>query len=841
MRRNYIAVFTLGVLVVFVGKLPSVQGQAAATGVSSESGKIAGKQITYTGKVVDEQGQPIADAKVSLHQITYGGEASPYDVKSVDEVKTKADGAFSFRIVADTEGYRQGIIVAEKQGLAVGWDNWEMRQDKQTDITLCQPKQLTGLVIGENSNPIADAEVSISFALAGQGDDRRYLTNQVAPQLLTVKTDASGKFTFERLPADATFEFGVKKAGRATVSTFNSTGYHGGKLQFVPGQTDIKLIVPIEARIEGTVVEKTSGKPVAGVKLVVLEQQRGLPFDLRTIVSKEDGTFSMDSLTAGKHLVQIVPQAEGTADWVAEKVEVTTEAGKTTAGLKVEVSKGGLLEVVVKEAETKKPVEKAGVSVRDQQNDTWLSARSDKDGVARIRLTPGEYQIGGVYRQGYTSDRRQEPVTIEDGATKRVEWLLTSQPKIVGVVQDEAGNPVEGVKFKILPAGGPEEATSDSQGKFEQSWDPARWGSQPTVHYLVARHKGRNLAAAVEINEDAKTVDVKLRPGVVFTGKVVDPNGKGIAGAQISVMLRASNWGSSIEYRETKTDAQGGFQVNAIPLEHRYSVTAMADGYGQKEVEAHAADAVDNRLDAGQLELAAANLSVSGVVVDVNDKPVTGARVNCYGGDGQPQREAQADAEGKFTLDKVCQGRIRISASVSGRTSRYGYVETEGGAADVKVVVSESSSGTRYVPKQPPSLVGKALPELKDMGIELPPLDTQGKMVLVCFWDMQQRPSRHCITELVKQAEQLKEKAVIIIATQAANIDENALNEWVKKYNIPFPVGTVKGDVEKTKFAWGVRSLPWLILTDRKHVITAEGFSVTELDKKIKEASDANQ
>jgi len=852
MRRNWTArlgegrsrsgaVLCIALVVVFVGRLPSVQGRAATTGVSSEPGKIAGKQITYTGNVVDEQGRPIADAKVSLHQIIYSHTVFSYDFKLVQEVRTKADGAFSFRVVADMEGDRQGIILAEKQGLAIGWDNWEMWQDKQTDITLCQPKQLTGLVIDENSNPIADAEVSISIALTAQGDDRRYLTDLVAPQLLTVKTDASGSFTFERLPADATFEFRVKKAGRATVSTFfHSTGNREQKLQFVPGQTGIKLVVPIEAKIQGTVVEKKSGNPVAGVKLVVLEQQRGLPFDLRTIVSKEDGTFSVDSLTAGKKVLQIVPPAEGTADWVAEQAEVTTEAGKTADGVKVEVSKGGLLEVVVKDAETKKPLEKAGVSVRDQRNNTWLSARTDNDGVVRIRLRPGEYQVSGVYKQGYTSESRQEAVTIEDGATKRVEWLLAGQPKITGVVRDEAGNPVAGVKITVLP-GGSAATTSDLQGNFEQRWDPRDFRSEPTVHYLVARHKERNLAVAVEINEDTKTVDVKLRPGVIFTGKVVDPDGRGIAGAQITIMFRASTWGSSLEYREAKTDAQGKFEVSAIPPEHRYDITAMADGYGQKEVEVHAAGAVDNRLDAGQLELAIANLSVSGVVVDVNDKPATGARVNCFGGDGQPERDTQADAEGKFTLGKVCAGRIRISANVGGETTRYGSVETEGGATNVRIVVSESSSSTRYIPKQPPSLLGKALPDLKQLKIDLPSEDSENKIILVCFWDMQQRPSRHCVTEVAKQAEQLKQKGVTIVAVQASKIDASALKEWVEKYNITFPVGAVEGDVEKTNFAWGVRSLPWLILTNCDHVVTAEGFAVSGLTNKIKEITDAKR
>jgi len=828
MCKNWMAALCVGLAIAFAINLSTAHGQGEQP-----------KKITYSGKLVDEKGQPIAGAKVSLHEISYGGTTYAYEVRLIEQVTTEADGGFALKVAAQTDVFRQAVTIAEKEGLAIGWDNWDMRQDKQQDIRLGQPKQLSGLVVDENNNPIADAEVSISYALAGEGDNRRYLARQFAPKLLVVQTDASGKFTFDNLPADATFELMAKKAGRATISTFKSAGYQGGKLQFLAGQTDIKLTVPIEARIEGTVIEKTSGKPVAGVRLMALEQQRGLPFDLQAVVSKEDGTFIADSLAYGKYILQLVPLRQGLPEWVAEQVEVTTETARTASGVKVEVSKGGLLEVVVREAESKQPVEKASVSIRPQGSDRGSGVLSDANGVARMRLMPGDYEILGVYKQGYARARRQEAVTIEEGGTKRVEWVLTGQPKITGVVRDEAGQPAEGVKFKVLPAGGPEEATSDSQGKFEQNWDPERWGSQPTVHYLVARHKQRNLAAAVEINEDTKIVDVKLKPGVIFTGKVVNPDGKGIADAQITVMLRASNWGSSLEYRETKTDAQGKFEVNAIPPEHRYGLTAMADGYGQKQVEVRADDAVDNRLDAGQMELAVANLSVSGVVVDVNDTPVDGARVHCYGGDGQPQRETQTDAQGKFTLDKVCQGRIRINANVSsGKTYRYGYVETEGGAANVRIVVSESPSSTRYVPKQPPSLVGKALPELKGLGIELSPADIQGKMVLVCFWDMQQRPSRYCIVELAKQAEQLKQKGVTIVAVQASAVEANALKEWVKKQNISLPVGMVKGDVEKTKFAWGVRSLPWLVLTNGDHVVTAEGFAVSELDKKIKEASE---
>ncbi len=41
---------------------------------------------------------------------------------------------------------------------------------------------------------------------------------------------------------------------------------------------------------------------------------------------------------------------------------------------------------------------------------------------------------------------------------------------------------------------------------------------------------------------------------------------------------------------------------------------------------------------------------------------------------------------------------------------------------------------------------------------------------------------------------------------------------------------------EKIRFAWGVKSLPWLILTDSRHVVAATGFGLSELDEKIEAA-----
>jgi hypothetical protein len=145
------------------------------------------------------------------------------------------------------------------------------------------------------------------------------------------------------------------------------------------------------------------------------------------------------------------------------------------------------------------------------------------------------------------------------------------------------------------------------------------------------------------------------------------------------------------------------------------------------------------------------------------------------------------------------------------------------------------------LPKEPPSLVGKPLPPLKHLNLRLDADHVEDKTILICFWDMEQRPSRSCITELAKQASRLQEKGVTVVAVQATKMDQNTLNEWVKKNSVPFAVGMVEGDSEKTRFAWGVRSLPWLILTHRRHHVIATGFGLSELDQKIKEAQSGNR
>jgi hypothetical protein len=54
-------------------------------------------------------------------------------------------------------------------------------------------------------------------------------------------------------------------------------------------------------------------------------------------------------------------------------------------------------------------------------------------------------------------------------------------------------------------------------------------------------------------------------------------------------------------------------------------------------------------------------------------------------------------------------------------------------------------------------------------------------------------------------------------------------------------ISIVQADAEAIKYSWGVRSLPWLILTDHRGVVRAEGFALDELATRIAELIDAER
>ncbi|MHC4167776.1 MAG: SUMF1/EgtB/PvdO family nonheme iron enzyme [Planctomycetota bacterium] len=258
-----------------------------------------------------------------------------------------------------------------------------------------------------------------------------------------------------------------------------------------------------------------------------------------------------------------------------------------------------------------------------------------------------------------------------------------SRPRIVaGVVRDEAGVQIARADIRILPSGDWILRNYD-EGTFEMAWQPTKPNTPMRGYHLIAYNKKRNLAMGIEIDRQANTLDIQLKPGVVLAGKVVDGDGKGIKRVHIFIYLQTSGWRPSSYMYAMNTDDEGRFEFRALPPGYDYVLSVHSSEYRSVKTEIHSDDVRDNRKDGISIVLKRGEFSISGVVVDTNGNPVPKMRVYCSA-KGQPAVISHSDAAGKFTLNGVFEGRVKVIAD---GPKRYGSVDTEAGANNVRVVL----------------------------------------------------------------------------------------------------------------------------------------------------------
>src|ERR1035437_4351959 len=201
------------------------------------------------------------------------------------------------------------MTVARKRDVGFGYCHVTSppRDGKMREIVLRKTGQLEGLVVDESGQPIADAQVRADLFSADYVTDTDVLGCQ-ALDWFAARTGKDGRFVIPGVPTEFRAEFTVKAAGRATVATERTIVGESPSPQFRPGQEGIRIVLPLQCRIEGLALDKATRKPVAGVKLIAM---RGNPLN-RAIppisdrltppafaMTDENGRFALDALKSG--------------------------------------------------------------------------------------------------------------------------------------------------------------------------------------------------------------------------------------------------------------------------------------------------------------------------------------------------------------------------------------------------------------------------------------------------------------------------------------------------------------------------------------------------------------
>jgi hypothetical protein len=346
--------------------------------------------------------------------------------------------------------------------------------------------------------------------------------------------------------------------------------------------------------------------------------------------------------------------------------------------------------------------------------------------------------------------------------------------------------------------------------------------------------------------------------GKLVAGVVTNETGLPVAGVLVRICchkrLRADgrfslSFSSQFDVLNTVTDEQGRF---AIELEEdgEYNLLFSPKDYAAMivyDVPVGKADLKVTLSEGG---------TVTGRLLCIEDgkhAPVPSAQVkieqdsrNSYSHLGfDRDRTVVTDAQGRFTFDHL---RTKMRDLRTSKSEKWEYMPRvwrisygtlskaiafyEGTRIDdIELVVEPDYTHHN-------SLIGRPLPDLNDVKVDFNPGQMEDKLLLVCFFDMNQRPSRNQVLQLAKRGEELRNRDIAVLLAQTSQMNETKLDKWIETNDIPFPAGTIRGDVKRTEFIWGVESLPWLILTDKKHTVIAEGFGFDDLDAKIKEMTD---
>ncbi len=562
---------------------------------------------------------------------------------------------------------------------------------------------ITGTVRTKGGGPIAGAQVCAwgkASQLRGLADGKPICT----------KTERDGHYRLEGLwPVETEVSASAAEHVPQQWRHKDARGRWSEEVNLRAGQVSEGIDIELEpggARVRGVVKDIAGGEIDGALVVAGPGMQWSFTSGARAVARADaEGRFE---LWTKPGRIELKASAEGYAPGVVAATSPSESA-------EIFLTPESVLVGRVVHAQTGEGVPDLQVTASVYRNAEAVSVRSDAEGNFRIGgLQPG------TYKPSASSDTffGEAPVQVHLGLGQ------TSEPIEIPV------HPFAALEGRVAIAGS-DEGCPDATVSLMQGTDRAASGHADAEGSVVLRHvlpgeyevvvrcpgmiSEGSYPELVVTNESQTGLVWEVREGLAIRGVVVDPQGKGVGG--ISVSASAVVDASNARAQTTNawagfSEGDGSFELSGL-LPGRYDIRVFGEGRPVPD------EPLTVELDAGadrndvRIELPASG-TVKGRVIDEAGVGQRDVIVNASqlgkgrGGFGG----APTDDEGRFTLENVALGEVRVVASRAGKQLRKpGTTDDDVQGELVTIAANEVVEVELVVERSDGVITGKVLDE----------------------------------------------------------------------------------------------------------------------------------
>jgi RNA polymerase sigma factor (sigma-70 family) len=657
-----IGALAIGASVMARRELPASPADAAPVKEAKADRPAAGP-VQVRGRVLAPDGKPISNARLYWPRVPKTEPQSEDDIEIPQRGQTDAEGRFQFELPrSDIKPEWKLALIAAADGYGVAWTFWDaIEKGGELTLRLVKDQPIDGRIVSSEGKPLAGVRVSIhalaepieakleAFIALWQREWRTALheTTQrmflpLGKVLAPVTTDKDGHFRVSGAGAERFVVLRMRGAGVAQESlhVVNRAGFDAAAVNKAvldripaelryPGQPPLlygpKLtyVVPAARRIEGTVREVGSGKPVPSLRIHI-----GTGYGEGMVaISDKEGRYHFDRVTKVKqYLLNADPPANTT--WLMSGARINDTEGVQPLTVDFTVAHGIVLRGRVIDKATGKGV---GGGIRfvplpgnkfadkpgyDSFKYERLTRLVSSDGRFKFPVIPGlgvltvqvdgeEKANGGQAINPYkaaefdTKDRALVPINEKDGyftaidnsieffgrshvvkvidlapdaGTAECDLFLERGQTLTVKIEDADGKPLRGTTVAGVTAVWPSPIPIKDATFTVFALDPKK------PRRLLLYHGERNLAGSLLVRGDEKEPPTaRLTPTGAVSGRILDREGQPIAGAEIQ--LSSPEQAANVLYQQLDqkrkpihTDKEGRFRITGIVPEVKFNL-----------------------------------------------------------------------------------------------------------------------------------------------------------------------------------------------------------------------------------------------------------------------------